>query len=130
MLLFDSLTLSKRRNFKAEVNGTCNEELEFADAITGQIATPNFENNFYGNDSDCTWEIGTGENMKIAYEIAFLDLEPGPPFCPFDYLSVEKMVGEEWVTQADPSFLWERYCGAMRPMGFIETDTNKVLNYL
>ena len=65
----------------------------------------------------------------IAYEIAFLDLEPGPPFCPFDYLRVEKMVDDEWVVQKDPSFLWERYCGAMRPMGFIDTNSNKVMSF-
>ena len=94
--------------------------------LKGQIATPNFENNFYGNDSDCTWEITTADNLNIAFEIAFLDLEPGPPFCPFDYIDVEKMIDGEWQTQIDPSFLWKRYCGAMRPMGYIETDSNKV----
>ena len=42
---------------------------------------------------------------KLSYEIAYMDIEPGPPFCPFDYLAVEKEVNGEWVTHADPSFL-------------------------
>ena len=29
--------------------------------------------------------------------------------------------------QVDPSFHWERYCGAMRPMGFVDTFSNKVI---
>ena len=37
--------------------------------------------------------------MVISYEIAFMDIEPGPPFCPFDYLSVQKMEEGEWVRQ-------------------------------
>ena len=43
----------------ASVDGTCNEELVFEFPTSGQIATPNFENNYYGNDTDCTWEIST-----------------------------------------------------------------------
>jgi hypothetical protein len=116
----------QRRNFQAEVRGTCNEEIVFSDPVTGQVATPNFENNYYGNDSDCTWIISTDEKYTIAYEIAYLDLEPGPPFCPFDYLEVMKKVNGEFVPQRDPSFLWQRYCGAMRPMGFTETDSNEI----
>ena len=64
--------------------------------------------------------------MVISYEIPFMDIEPGPPFCPFDYLQVEKWEDGDWVRQIDPSFNWERYCGAMRPMGFVETNSNKV----
>ena len=37
------------------------------------------------------------DTLTISYEIAFLDLEPGPPFCPFDYLEIEKEVDGEFV---------------------------------
>lgn len=75
---------------------------------------------------DCRWVIEAQDDMVISYEIPFMDIEPGPPFCPFDYLQVEKWQDDDWVIQIDPSFNWERYCGAMRPMGFIETNSNKV----
>ena len=53
----------QRRNFVAEVDGTCNEKLEFMNPMSGQIATPKFERNYYPNDTDCTWEITTSEGL-------------------------------------------------------------------
>jgi len=77
-----------RRKFEAKVPGTCDETLDIQDEMSGQLVTEGFEDYYYKNDSDCTWIISGSDNLKISYEIAYLDLEPGPPFCPFDYLQV------------------------------------------
>ena len=66
------------------------KELDIQDEMKGQIVTEGFDEFYYANNSDCTWTLNASDDLKLTYEIAYIDIEPGPPFCPFDYLTVEK----------------------------------------
>ena len=85
---------------------------------SGKIATPGFNDDGYSNNTDCFYIIKTAPDLKIKLKFKFIDMEPGPPTCPFDFLQVYNKIDGSVYNN-------ERYCGLDTP-GAIYSEENYI----
>jgi len=114
-------------NFQGRINpskqipddliGVCNETfVVLQSGSKATFATPGFESETYPTNTDCIYTIETAPGLRIIFEFMYVDLEPGPPTCPFDYIEIFDG------TDLDKPWRNERICGADRPGNFYSTS--------
>ena len=120
---FPSDTYQGRHNPSREdkvpenIVGTCSEDfIVLEEGSKGTFATPNFENGNYPSSTDCLYKIETTPGMRIQFEFVYIDLEPGPPTCQFDYIEIYDGADLEAPVRN------ERICGSDRPGHFYSTS--------
>nr|XP_039256721.1 zonadhesin-like [Styela clava] len=95
---FDSIIPPPNDLPKPDAMGSC--EGKFTEE-TGRIASPRFPNATYPPNSNCSWEIKVQPGKLIRMKFDYMDIEVGPPECPFDGVLVVDY-GKMWDAGVSP----------------------------